>query len=181
MASNADNHDQEIVRLLHEHNSKSISLLYKYHYNEVLTKIYTMVLNREDAEDIAQEMFTAIWMKRSSLQFSYPLRAYLLTAAANKSLNFLETKGRLKATFNHLPSLTKETSDHHSDPAHRKTLHHHIQQAVNRLPHKTRIVFILSKNFSMTNAQISQQINRSIKTVEKHMAKALLLLQNFLK
>lgn len=181
MAINADNYDHEIVRLLDERKPKSITLLYQYHYDEVLTRIYTLVLNREDAEDIAQELFLNIWIKGTSLNLSFPLRAYLLTAAANKTLNFLEAKGRLKATFNHLPSITTDVLDKNTSSDDRKILRLYIQQAVHRLPHKTRIVFILSKNFNMTNIQIAQHLNRSVKTVEKHMAKAISLLQVYLK
>jgi len=49
------------------------------------------------------------------------------------------------------------------------------------LPARNREVFALSRNTHLSNIEISQQLNISVKSVEKHITKTLRYLRDFLK
>jgi len=52
-----------------------------------------------------------------------------------------------------------------------------IDGAIQKLPEKCRIVFLLSRHDELSYAEISRQLNISVKTVENQVGKALKLLR----
>ena len=52
---------------------------------------------------------------------------------------------------------------------------------IDKLPERTKKVFILSKQSGLTNIEISENLNISIKTVEGHITKAFKLLRQDVK
>ena len=53
-----------------------------------------------------------------------------------------------------------------------------IDRALNRLPEKTRKIFMMSRRDSMSYQEISEALDISVKTVEFHISKALSILRN---
>ena len=62
-----------------------------------------------------------------------------------------------------------------------KEVHRLVNDAVRSLPEKTREIFLLSRMESLTNREISERLDISIKTVEFHVSKALKVLRIALK
>ena len=52
-----------------------------------------------------------------------------------------------------------------------------IQDAIDKLPERCREIFVLSKMEGLSNKQISEQLNISIKTVESQMTTAFVRLR----
>jgi RNA polymerase sigma-70 factor (ECF subfamily) len=48
-----------------------------------------------------------------------------------------------------------------------------VNATVDSLPQQTRCVFRMSRDENLTNKQIAEKLNISVKTVEKHMTRAL--------
>jgi RNA polymerase sigma-70 factor (family 1) len=180
MTSSAANTDEEILQLLANDNPKSISLMYQAHQEAVLRRIKNIVVHPHDAEDIMQDLFLAIWEKRQILKLVPPLRGYLLAAAHNRALNFLVQKARSRVAYIDTISVILQDEPADQQASHRRQLNSRMKKAIRMLPQKTRIVYLLSRNFRLSNLEIARQLNVSVKTVEKHITKALKLLRKFL-
>lgn len=62
-------------------------------YNrEISYYVYQYIENEEDTEDIVQETFTALFVKRKSFKTAVHINNFLYMAAKNKSLNHLKSK-----------------------------------------------------------------------------------------
>ena len=61
-----------------------------------------------------------------------------------------------------------------------KEWHLALMAAIEALPEKTRIVFLMSRMEDLTYEEIADRLSLSIKTVESHMTKALKLLRKAL-
>ena len=59
-------------------------------------------------------------------------------------------------------------------------LNHFIEEAILSLPDKCRDVFLKSRNEEMSNREIAEQLNLSVRTVDKHLELALKELRKYL-
>ena len=59
-------------------------------------------------------------------------------------------------------------------------LQRRLKAALDKLPEKCRIVFLMSRYDELSYAEISQQLDISVKTVENQIGKALKLLRGYL-
>ena len=116
------------------------------------------------------------WENRETFQIQLSLKAYLFQAAKNKCLNELrkkkETVGldRVEVSTINTSVSTLETEE----------LYRLIQEAVFSLPDKCRNIFLLSRSENLTNQEIAQKLNISVKTVEGQITTALKKIKKFL-
>jgi RNA polymerase sigma-70 factor (ECF subfamily) len=129
-----------------------------------------------DAEEIVQEVFYAVWKNRDHLDEQQSLHAYLFTAVKNKSLNLLETKknrtrhAELMWFLYSQESLANNTS---YEALLVKDLEKDLSAALSNLPQECRKIFELSRFEGLKYQEIAARLNISIKTVETQMSRAL--------
>lgn len=71
-------------------NTSELEKLFNAYYSSVLLYSLTIVKNRDDAEDIVQQAFIALWQKMGAQDFHTSARAYLYKTVYNASLDFLK-------------------------------------------------------------------------------------------
>jgi RNA polymerase sigma-70 factor (ECF subfamily) len=155
--------------------------LFRQHYSYVCNIIHKYVGDKSKVEDIAQELFSELWIKRDTILIHTSLVAYLRRMAISRSLNYL--RDTRKHDWDDLESAADTLQDPmYQSPAaimqlEMAELRSRIDQAIEGLPEKCRVVFLLSRNDEMSYAEISQQLGISVKTVENQIGKALKLLR----
>ncbi|MEO6132591.1 MAG: RNA polymerase sigma-70 factor [Saprospiraceae bacterium] len=151
--------------------------LFKKNYGFVCSVIFKYVGDKSKAEDIAQEIFTELWLKREQVTIHTSLSAYLRRMAVSRSLNYLrDTK---KYNWEDIDSLTESIPDATNQQPkaiqqlEEEELKEMMEKAIEKLPDKCRVVFLLSRHDELSYAEIAQNLNISIKTVENQIGKAL--------
>lgn len=166
--------------MLSINDAKAMTLLYNTYYKMVYIKVRVYMGDDDDADDLVQELFSSIWEKRKHLKLMAPLKGYLLVAAFNRTTNFVKTKRRKDGNLVRLSEKVLEKSSPNGDAGNREELRTMIKNAAQKLPEKTKVVFLLSKFFGLSNSEIAQFLNVTVKAVEKHITKALKLMRIFL-
>ena len=128
----------------------------------------------EDIEDIAQESFLKVLEAGSKGEIRYP-KTYLYRTARNLALNSLTRKSYILT--NSLEDLASQDVLPKSAPLEDDMM---IQErfeffcrAMVNLPDVTRKVLILRKCHGLSRKEVATELNISISSVEKHLAKAL--------
>ncbi len=174
--------DDLILKLLAADDAAACLLLYKCHSKAVYAYVKDFIPDHEAAKDIVQELFTAIWIKRHSLNLVPPLRKYLFRAAHNKAINYdrdSRTRHRL------MGEIVNRSGHGRIAPAadsglEARELEEQIKKALARLPIHARKTFLMSRKQGMTYKEIADHFNVTEKAVEKNMSKALNLLRQYL-
>lgn len=73
-------------------NLESVEQLFRQYYKVLRVYAFRFVNDWDVAEDIVQDVFVALWNKRTDIEFDGAVKAYLFKAVYNKSLNFLTSK-----------------------------------------------------------------------------------------
>lgn len=175
----AHNTDAEILELLKTDADKAIELLFRQYYGYVCKMVYQVVPETAVAEDLAQDIFFEMWRRKDQLQVT-SIRAYLRRAALNRTLNYLRNR---KIKWDDEPMLPELESTDTPTPENLETaeLEKMIGAAIDQLPEKCRMVFVLSRFEELSYQEIADKLGISIKTVENQIAKALKFLRVALK
>jgi RNA polymerase sigma-70 factor (ECF subfamily) len=126
----------------------------------------------DTAEDIVQNVFLILWERRDSIRIDGCLKTYLFTSVRNLSLNFLKHQTihrNSMDTYSRLFLLPAATPHEIAVQQESDVL---LTQALEKIPERSRIVFILSRYFNMKYAEIAEILEISVKTVDAHMVKA---------
>ena len=168
--------DDELLALLATKGELAIDLIFRKHYAFLCRSVYRIIPDEQITEDIAQEVFYGLWKKRAQLKITTSLKAYLKRAALNKALNYIRDQ---KIDFRNAPPKeelqSKEISIIQEIAA--DNLQQEIDTAIDSLPERCRLVFVLSRFEELSYQQIADQLEISIKTVENQISKALKLLR----
>ncbi len=147
--------------------------LFKSYFTPLCSVAYAVVKDSDQARDIVQQVFIKLWDKRDSLKATDQLKSYLHRAVVNTSLNHIERakKMKLEDDFSTYEKNIQESSN--SSEEKQKELGNKIKAAIAELPEKCQLVFSLSRYEGMTNQEIADYLDISIKAVEKHIGRAL--------
>ena len=79
--------DTELLGLLKSGDRLAYTEIYNRYKLVLHTHAYKWMRDREEAMDIIHELFTVLWDKRESIQFSSSLSGYLYISLRNKIFN----------------------------------------------------------------------------------------------
>ena len=156
--------DSQLTDLLSEGDEGAFNQIYKRYWKKVYTESYKRVKDIEIAEDIVQDVFADLWIKRCTRKIEN-INAYLLSAARYQVFMLYKKNGgqlafeQPLALMNH-PSLL-------ADSIHEvKELKDCINKWLSMQPEKRREVFRLKFLEDKTTREISEVLNISQKTVQ---------------
>ncbi|PSL24116.1 RNA polymerase sigma factor [Chitinophaga ginsengisoli] len=161
-----------LIRQLNEGSERAFSLLFELYAKDVKACAMFYLKNPEDAEDVVQELFLEIWKRKGTLRIRGELRAYLISAAHNKSIT---KSGRnrkyalrkqlyseeLDLALVELPSFDKE-SDRVAQ----------IRDALKKVPKKSREAFEMIYFGQMSYKEASALLGVSEATLKTHVQNA---------
>lgn len=138
------------------------------------------VLNREAAKEIVQDTFLSLWNKRKELKDDTDILTYLLVVNRNRCYNYLRAQKLETIDIHELSesqlyqrSNTYVLEGDSPSILIAKDLKQTIETSLNKLPPKTKEIFLMSRIQGLQNKEIAEQKNITIKTVEFHINKTL--------
>ena len=150
--------------------------LFKEHYNSLANYALSIVKNRQDAEDVVQDVFVKLWQNSPQVVGTNQVKFYLFTATKNTCISLLRKQAwKTFVELEDIPGQTPDTIVKSADPA------MFVQQALSLLPAQCLVIFKLSRFGKLTYQQIAHELGISVKTVENQMGKALRIMRDFAK
>ncbi len=171
--------DEALLALLKKDADKAIEVLFRQYYGYVCKMVYRVVPEATVAEDIAQDIFLEMWRRKERLQVT-SIRAYLRRAALNRTLNYLRDRKIKWDDESALPELESADTPT-SESVETAELEKIMEAAIDELPERCRLVFVLSRFEELSYQEIADHLGISVKTVENQISKALKYLRVVLK
>lgn len=168
--------DVKLIQYLQQGRKDAFEKLFKKYYHSLWRHSVKYIRDSHTAEEIVQEFFIYLWENRNNITIPDSVAVYLYVAIKNRCINHLKKKFHL-----HIP-LEENTDIYHYEDDHLATeeLSQTIEEAINELPEKCKIIFLLSRKSHFSYKEIACQLDISIKTVEAQMGIALKKLREHL-
>jgi len=151
----------------------SFEKLFREYFPPLMSFAGKILQDEDEARDVVQKVFIALWEKRREIDLSTSLKSYLFTSVHNRSLNAL--RDRKKFSTAEMPDVAGGWDV--SEQIESMELEGKIMEAIETLPGKCREVFELNRFDGLKYSEIAEQLNISVKTVENQMSKALRILR----
>lgn len=148
---------------------------FKSHAKGLRNYLYYKYGNEDQAEDVTQEAFIKLWQNCADVPIE-KAKSYVYTIANNASLNIIAHQ---KVILNYAKSspnkdLDKESPEFILEENEFKTK---LLNAIEKLNETQRVAFLMHRIDGKKYAQIAEELNISIKAVEKRIHLALLELR----
>lgn len=158
---------------MHADNIKAFEIVYSLYYVQLCRVAYKKLGDEELVEELVQDVFLNLWVKRKSLDTEGNLQAYLYATLRNKALS--ELRSRLLRSQHYIKAREEGEifSVNVEDDYVARETELKIKKIVDSLPPQCREAFILSREEQLSYKAIADRMNISVNTVEKHVSKAL--------
>lgn len=144
--------------------------IFRKHFSTVRNFIYMLLKSEADAEDIAQDVFIKLWTNYEMWKENDGKEGYIYTLAKNLTLDFIRHK-RLEDDYrdeqiheNAIKELLGPTDI--LDPIYYNEIQLTLKLALERFPERRRTIFEMSRFKHMSNLEIAEMLQLSVRTVE---------------
>jgi RNA polymerase sigma-70 factor, ECF subfamily len=161
--------------------------LVKEHSVHVINICYRFLLDRDDAEDVAQEVFIEVFHSLKNFRGESKLSTWIYRIAACRSMDEIKKRNRKKRFTSIGKAIGLDQIAHwvssHDRPdktMEDKEKYSSLLKALNSLPENQRIALTLSKIEGYTNSEVAEIMQTSTTAVESLIYRAKQNLKNFL-
>jgi RNA polymerase sigma-70 factor (ECF subfamily) len=149
--------------------------------NELVSTLWFVLGNQEDAQDVAQEAFLRCWRTQEGLPEVHNLRAWIFRVGLNAAKDLQRSAWRRRVK----PLMGAETMPTVDGAAPARALEDQetlaqLRQALLHLRPEEKEVFLLRQNGELTYEQIAELHDRPVGTVKTQMRSALQKLRKVL-
>lgn len=174
--------DTEIIEQLKQGNELAFKKLVDTHQKLVVNTCYGLVQNREDAEDVAQEVFVEVYRNIDKFRADAKLSTWLYRIAVNRSLNHIRDNKKHKwfqgfedevaDKSRELLQARTADSDEPEYDFENKQRAIILGEAINSLPKNQKVAFTLSKYEDLSYQEIAEVMDLSVSSVESLLFRA---------
>jgi RNA polymerase sigma-70 factor (ECF subfamily) len=172
--------DARLMLRFKDGDTEAFEHLFSRYTRAIMNYAYRFVRNRETAEELAQEIFLRVYEGAAGYQPKAKFTTWLYRIATNVCLNEIR-KPRFRVAHQSLATARLDDRDTHALEARsesdmslaQEAISHALRQALNQIPDKQRIAFILNKYQELSYAEVAEIMGTSEKAVKSliHRAK----------
>ncbi|MFH6769029.1 RNA polymerase sigma-70 factor [Gaetbulibacter aquiaggeris] len=168
--------DITLIKALKKGDSKAYTFLVNNYHHKLCVYAFSLTNDHDLSEDIVQNVIMRIWKQRQKLKDDFGIKSYLYRSVYNEFIDqYRKQKAVLALEKKYIDALSTilEEEDENS----LEKLIKLVKQEIENLPPKCKQVFLMSKQEGLTNIEIAEYLNVSIKSVEAHITKAFSILR----
>jgi len=167
-----------LSKRLYEGDEYAFTEIFEQFWELLYFKAYSALRDKDESKDIVQKVFIDLWNRRKE-NLILNLKVYLLSAVKYQVFNYMRNG---KITREHIDMFADILFYDHIDKLiDSNEINENLFNAVNELPEKCRNIFKLSRFESLSNREIAEKLEISVKTVENQITNAQKTLRTLLK
>lgn len=152
---------------------EAFEILYTRLWEKLYSVSYNYVRDKATAQEIVQDVFVALWLKRDRMEGVQDIGAFAMRAVQNRIYDYFDKKAVedryvLRVSKSAAPPIN--TTQHEVEYNETFKI---IHREIDGLPATTKKVFRLSRFERFTNEEIAKKLQLSVKSVEYHITQAL--------
>ncbi|MEO5998873.1 MAG: sigma-70 family RNA polymerase sigma factor [Chitinophagaceae bacterium] len=171
--------DEEVIFQIAQGDEIAFAKLFELYRDRIYSIAFKLTHTTTVAEEIVQDVFLKIWLKRSSLLTIQDFSAYFFVVTRNYAFKALRDIARNYSTTI-FSEESQETADNDfQDYLADKEYSLLLQKAVNRLPGQQKDVYRLTKEQGLKREEVARLLHVQPETVKSHLAQAMKNIRHF--
>lgn len=170
------NDNKYLIEQLRKGEERAYMYLLETYHRRLHSYAMTMVDDVAMAQDIVQNVFLKTWQFRKKLNSAYSLKSFLYKSVYNEFVNTYKKNQKVSLLEQKYMESLAEVVEGIDEGAMERMIAI-VSKEVQNLPAKCQKIFVLSKHEGLTNIEISEYLNVSLKTVEAQITKAFSILR----
>lgn len=167
--------DSLLISLIKEGNRAAFESIYRVHVADLISFARKNV-GSETAEEIVQDVFVSLWMRRAELEVK-SIRAYLFSSVRYVLIRHVKHE-KVKRKYEEHYRLFEAAYENTPEPQrHPEILREKINALTTHLPERCREALHLRLSENLSNTEIAQRMHISKRTVETYISAAFNLLR----
>lgn len=165
---------QNLLDRISKNDEKALQQLFELYGDGLLRFSVSIIKKKELAEEVVCDVFFQLWLQRKKISSIENIKAYLFTATKNTTLNYLEKEKRVR--FSSLDDISVTLPIDEICPETElisAELRNAIEQAIQHLPERCKLIFSLAKIEQFKYKEIAQILGISVKTIDHQLTIAL--------
>ncbi len=153
--------DEKLIEAIRKDDYVSYNKLFERYYGRLCQYVYSLLMDKNDTEDVVQELFLNIWKNRERIEIKENVGGYLYKMAKHLALNHL----RSKDYFNNL-SETQDQLSYEDNRVESEEFRIALYGCIDHLPDRCKEVLLLHRIKGLKQKEISEKLDISVKTIK---------------
>lgn len=170
------NEDVELIQKFKNGQLQAFQMLVKKYQNTAINIAYSLVNNRQDAEDIAQESFIKVYRSIDSFKAEAQFSSWLYRIIVNTAYDFLRRKKHIPVSSSDIEYMSAVDPKGTEDPCIKEL----IRDALIEIPFEYRSALVLREIEGLSYEEIARALKISIGTVESRIFRGRTMLKDIL-
>lgn len=160
-----------------EANVDAFKEIYDRYFEALFIHAMKRLRDKEEAQDVVQDVFTILWTKKDYISLTDSLPAYLFTAVRNRILNVISHKHVESSYIQSIQEFVNQEICQTDHLLRENDLANLIEKEISSLPLRMQEIFILSRKEHRSHKEIAKELHLSEQTVKKQVQNALKILR----
>jgi RNA polymerase sigma-70 factor (family 1) len=164
---------QQLLKQIANGDQVAFEQFYNIHWSRIYSLALTYLKSSVQAQDVVQEVFLKIWVKRQNLSHVENPASYVYIMGRNEIINALKKKISLDWLTEEQAELIPDNFMLPHQEIDLKQLQQNIGRAIDNLPDRQKLIFKLSREEGLNHEQIAARLGIEKSTVKNHIVRAL--------
>ena len=166
------NDEDILLKRLQKGDKEIYRILFDTYFRLLCLYATSLIRDRAQAEDIVQNVFLNLWIKKDTLEVKTSIKSYLYKSVYNLFINEYRRAQRNESILDTLHHEVLEQSIHDEEYSIQRKLEW-INKEIDLLPPKSKEIFVLNKRRGLSYEEIAQMLDISKNTVDSHISRTL--------
>jgi len=175
--------EKDLLHRISKGDEAAFTEVFYFYGKKVWWFIFNKVRSETIADEVVQEVFLKLWVKKEEASTIDDLRAYIYTMAANKAYDQLKKIAGDQRKLESLWKLIKDTES--TNPVEEmmdfRESQEMVDKAIDLLPPQRKKIYQLSRLEGLSYEEIAVRLNISKSTVSNHLVEASKFIRQYLK
>lgn len=163
--------DSDLVEMIIDGNPRAYREIEKRYEKKLASYIYRLVGNREEAEDVLQNVFIKVYNNIEKYDMKRKFSSWIYRIAHNEAVNFLKKKTRKKlVSWEDVVSTEDQLKANDDLPSPndlwiKKEINKEVRDALKKLPPKYRQILVMRYDEEKSYLEIGKVLGKPVNTV----------------